>query len=300
MRLLPHSLYIIMRFLALLKNDFIKLFTSYGFWTAFLLFGGYCVYAFFLVQDRYLGLDMYKHISATMGFALDNHNFGFAVVSNAFLVCGLPFSASYVSDTKCRILSILLTKTTRTKYCASRLITCFIGSYLVIFLPLMLNQLLCLGYFDMNALVDDFTNGPAYTNLFGELQSIPFSSFFQGNPLLYNVSFSALLAFVCGLLAMLAFSVSLLITKLRIIPIAVPYVASCVITFVHSIVPGTSEFLLPDERTYISLQSFLCIRYYGLKYDWHIFVVELLVIAFITVILAVAFSRKKTDGVAVI
>ena len=258
------------------------------------------MYAFFQVQARYLDLDMYKHISATMGFALDNHNFGFAVVSNAFLVCGLPFSACYVSDTKCRILPILLTKTTRAKYCVSRLITCFVGSFLVVFLPLMINQLLCLGYFDMNALVDDFTNGPAYTNLFGELQAIPFPSFFHGNPLLYNVVFSALLALVCGLLAILAFSVSLLISKLRIIPIAVPYVASCVITFVHNIIPGTSEVLLPDERTYISLQSFLSIRYYGLKYDWPIFVIELLAIALITVTLVVAFSRKKTDGVAVI
>lgn len=60
----------------------------------------------------------------------------------AFMIV-LPYSMSYMAEFETGELTMILTRTSRTKYCISKVITCFIGNVIIVLVPLLINYLFC-------------------------------------------------------------------------------------------------------------------------------------------------------------
>lgn len=281
-----------MNFLSFFRNDLKRMFTSYGFWFAFVLFSLYNIYHFYQATVLYSASDIYNSIPANMAFTLYYATFGYPTVSMAIILCGLPFSASFVSDVKCRILPILLTKFTRIQYLTSHILTVFIGSFLAVILPLLLNQALCLSCFEFKAVIDNFYLGPSNYNIFDDAAVTIFPKLFVFHPYLYNLLFSFLLAVTCSFLGVLGFAFTLFFNRFRVVAIAIPYVFF-ILTSLFDSLARIGEITPFSNKPTFSLSIFLTGASSGLKNTGYIFIIELTAIVVFTISAMIRFCRNN-------
>lgn len=274
-----------MKLASILKLDLKRMFRSYGFWAALLLFSLFNIYNFYQAcNSTYSGADQYHTIPANMAFGLTFGMYGQSTVSAAVVLCGLPFAASFVSEAKCRILPVLLSKTSRLTYCFSKLITVFIGALITTLIPLLLNQGLCFSGFDINAPLDNFYLAPSNTNILDDASMVIWPRLYLFHPYLYNLVFAGFLSVICGILSMLGFASTLFFHRFRITAVAVPYCFLLLTNFAHALVRSS-----PDS--YRALSSFLFVGSAGLKYSLGAFAAELLIAAGLTALALFWFVR---------
>lgn len=155
------------------------------------------------------------------------------LVWDAFYIFALPFVAAlacsdcYFEANKTGILKSILARCDRSRYLVACAVTVFLGGFIVIFLPLLINQLLWLIAAPVNTL-QSVASMP-----FRDLELIDYQLFpkiFVREPYLNNFIFSVVPAVTGALLALLSFSISLFFKKKKFVVLTLPgiaYLGSC-------------------------------------------------------------------------
>lgn len=203
------------------------MFRKKNFQLAFLVMMGFSILAFIYTSMQQINSEQELLFSADALFCGNYyaplwHYFSYIFV----FVVALPYSMSYFSDKECGVLVALLCRINRLQYHISAMITCFIGNFLIIFFPFLLNLLLCHITFPENT---NFLFGQRGTENFvsavlgntlifsTENPTIPFLSLFLNNSAIYNVWYILLLSIMSGILGVFLLSLSRLWIKSRAI-----------------------------------------------------------------------------------
>lgn len=142
----------------------------------------------------------------------------------AFMVV-LPYSMSYMAESETGELTMILTRTSRTKYCISKIITCFIGNVIIVLVPLLINYLFCKlmypsrpnsGYIGEYGLINytGFITG-ARSYLTQKYPIIPMASLYINKLWLYTLIHIALMALAGGALGAFLVCLSFVIRSYR-------------------------------------------------------------------------------------
>jgi len=174
-----------------------------------------------------LGNDISTITSPSVVFPLQSATEFFDIYINIvpFIVV-IPFSMSYITDKFNTILPALQTRCGSQKYYFSKGIVCFLGGFLVFFIPFMLSILLNHLTFPQSGttflgdLYDtNFDAGIVGSNVLKSTRwlGIHFPKLFVYNQELYNVLYLFLFSLAMGLFSVFAYSLSFIIKKHKII-----------------------------------------------------------------------------------
>lgn len=138
----------------------------------------------------------------------------------------IPFSFSYLTDLSVKIHPYLIGRMGRRNYFAGKIVTTFIGSFIIIFIPFFINLILCNITFpwnnnhifgDYNAL--NYAETLLGTNItINTVQSgLPFLKLYLYSPMAYNILYLCILSAFSGLLGVFSGLFSFYITKFKIL-----------------------------------------------------------------------------------
>jgi len=136
----------------------------------------------------------------------------------------LPFCLSFLNDRDCGVLPIAIGRCGKRHYFYSKSIACFLGSFLVILIPCLINLLLCHIAFPESGRTGFGSYGELnyYSFALGTTSSIPmkyhgfpFLRLFFASPVLYSLWSCFRLAFTCGMFGLLLLSISYLLPWAR-------------------------------------------------------------------------------------
>ena len=138
----------------------------------------------------------------------------------------LPFATSYVDDYKHQLLPVYLSRAGRRSYYGSKLLTAFVGTFLTVAIPFLLNLLLCNLFLphNHNTYLGGYQCVNYYTYLLGTGMSyeaaskeLAFLELYLAHPFLYNLWHLLLFSLLSGLLGSLVMSLSFLFRKWKIV-----------------------------------------------------------------------------------
>ena len=192
---------------------------------AFSVMTGFSVLAFVYSGLQQCGADRTMVVSADALFCGNYYSPLWHYFSYIFaFVTALPYSMSYISDRECRVLTPLLSRMSRLRYHLSAMIASFIGNFIIIFFPFLLNLTLCHIALPSNTY---FLFGEKGTsNYVGALMGntlifstehpkIPFLKLFLFSPTLYNIFYVLLLSVLSGILGVFLLSLSFILPGSR-------------------------------------------------------------------------------------
>lgn len=192
------------------------------------------------------------------------------------LLPALAYADTYYLDNKTGVYKSILTKCRKNNYILAKGIVVFVSGFIVIFAPLLINQLL---YFIIAPLYStkNLLGWPAY--MFIPTHNMIFKGLFLSNPYLYNILYMLLAGLVGSLAALMSYSISFITNKSRLIIVAAPLVIYLVGNFINMLL-GKANYCLNYY-----LQGFVVIR--GLNADYFFIV---LIISFIVSISIIIFK----------
>lgn len=126
------------------------------------------------------------------------------------LVIVLPFSDIAVFESNANITPVLLTRADRKSYFRCQLLISGLSSWIVVFIPFILNFILCLIAFPLESInTSTAVVSGIYDDYYGEaLDIVLFPELFSINPYLYNFIILLLLCAFCSLCSMLIYTIS--------------------------------------------------------------------------------------------
>lgn len=127
-------------------------------------------------------------------------------------ICIMPFSFSYITDKNENNISVIALRSDKRKYYTANAIAIFIGSFLILFLPLTINLILNLSTFPLNSMVDD-TNMNTFSSVhINEYwKKYIFADLYVTQPVLYNILFIIIPSFFSGIVGLFVYSISFFI-----------------------------------------------------------------------------------------
>lgn len=151
---------------------------------------------------------------------------GFSIFSTIYpFLLVVPFATSVLDDVSKRTCTGIFLRGDRKSYVIGKYIAVFAGNFLIIFIPFLLNLLLCFGIYGSNARtpfgerrlgnLDNMLYGTrkAYHTLSNKLL---FADIFDKNPFLFYFLYLLLLAFLTGMLGVFVMSVSMWMRRYKI------------------------------------------------------------------------------------
>ena len=138
----------------------------------------------------------------------------------------LPFSFSYLTDVKSGISPVIHTRTGIKSYYYTKLASCFIGSFIVFFIPLIISIIINGVLFPLEGTLHDsvkflygHTAGITGDNVAIKAAGagVPFKWLYIHHPQWYNVLYSCIFSSFAGILGAFVYSLSFLIKKFRIL-----------------------------------------------------------------------------------
>lgn len=195
----------------------------------------YACFAFFYsLSGKNDGLDLnphlfdlfhYKDANAQVAYNDMHRLWALFTMLYPFLIV-LPFATSYVDDYQNRLLPVYISRTSRWSYYVSKLLAGFLGTALMVGLPLLVNLLLCNLFLthNYNSWWGAYQLSPYYNGLLGEgvmyesvSQQLPFLGMYLRSPLLYNLWYLLIFSTFSGLLGCLVLSMSFLLRKWKVV-----------------------------------------------------------------------------------
>ena len=136
----------------------------------------------------------------------------------------LPYADSYYCEKKYHVDICCLTRATRIRYFFSKALAVFMTSFMVIFIPYILNQLYCLIAFPAER-SRDIVFGTVYDRTWWfELRNTPSPELLMNNPGARNLLHILFAGCYGGSIGLLGFALSLFIQKSRVIVNILPVV----------------------------------------------------------------------------
>jgi len=196
------------------------------------------------------------------------------------LLAALPFSWSYLEESKVNYVASMITRTTRVRYCLSKYFVVFLTGALVITIPIVLNFLICACFMPMR-MPDVFA-----VIYFGVYEKSLWSEIFYTNPLFYVALFSFLNFIFSGVWAAFVFALSGLI-KNKAALIILPYLSLVYIDFI-------SKRVLADCIR-IELTPFGFLRGVGAGFAANGYVVTIIIVGVLLMSIVGTFLISRKD-----
>lgn len=124
-----------------------------------------------------------------------------------FIACS-AFTDSYLSDCSNNYIPICITRINAKKYYFSKMFAVFTAGAFVVFLPQILNYLLCLVAYPLNSTVEntlDLWQAETYTNI---LPNLLFKRLYVLSPYLYFLLYIFISSFAAGIISVIAYQLS--------------------------------------------------------------------------------------------
>lgn len=171
------------------------------------------------------------HLPFGMTFGTSSSFTGLLYMFALPFMASLAYSYCYIDEYKCGVGKSIICRESRVLYFISQAIVTFIGAFLVIFIPLILNQLLWL------------IEIPAYT--FHSVASVPYKDFpllnimffkseFLNNPYIFNLIYALIPAVVGALVGLLSFSLSLVLKKNKFFLLTIPGIIYIMVSLISA------------------------------------------------------------------
>jgi hypothetical protein len=142
------------------------------------------------------------------------------VFSNIYpFIVVFPFGFSFIQDRDARVLAWHIRRSGQRRYFRSKLIVAFIGGFIVIAIPFLINMLLCYATFPHNYNSDlQYYSWLTGENVFRDtvFAHKPFPSLFAYSLFLYNIVFLTIFSCFSGLLSMFTMGCSFFIRRYKI------------------------------------------------------------------------------------
>jgi hypothetical protein len=195
-----------------------------------------CIYLPFYYALKYKGVDTLQLPSASTLYVGNAVGLAWKYVQLLFpFLVIFPYSMSFFEESKAGMLMYVQVRNGRKQYYYSQLITCFIGGFIIICIPFLVNILLNSIIFpesgnDYISTYNQFTwNWRATITGSNVVFPVLYKGFilknlFVNHPQLYNVLFAILSGFTAGIMSMLAYAFSMFIKKSRLFIFLMMYI----------------------------------------------------------------------------
>ncbi|OAB36713.1 hypothetical protein PMSD_10330 [Paenibacillus macquariensis subsp. defensor] len=168
------------------------------------------------------------------------------------LLAPIIYSDSLRNDIHSGVYKNMLTRTSIRSYVWAKSIVIFIITFFTLFIPLLLNQLLCLIAFPKVGYDNRFAFPPYDIGVQNYDSQAIFDLLRLHNPLLYNLTFMLLISLTGSLFALFAYGVFLLFNKSRFILFTGIFllitIINLVVTLVGSYRWGLTHLLTPTNK----------------------------------------------------
>lgn len=211
-----------MEFMNIIKLEFKLMLYRKEFQFAFTAMLSFVSLAFIINCINLYGKDISYVFPANqiwVGFSISS-----MIISNVLYLFILPFISSiaysdtYFIDYNTGIYKNIFTRCNKYIYFLAKGITVFSAGFIIIFIPLLVNQLLSLIPAPLKSCAD-ITNWPSY--LFLPIKDMIFPNLFLYNPYLYNFLYMLIPALFGGIMALLSYSLSFYIKKSRLLVVSI-------------------------------------------------------------------------------
>lgn len=210
-----------------IKTQMKVYFKSKEFKCAMIIMLFYACGAFVFTISEFWGTDisLIKDANQSIGFSQLNRIWFFFSMIYPFVIV-LPCATSYVSDYQNQLIPIYMSRTSRKLYYLSKVLSCFLGTVVVILVPFLLNMILCNIFFphNCNTWLGEYQTGNYYRQLLGSntLYITDYPKFqmlrlYLFSPLLYNLYFLFSLSLFSGLLSSLVMCISFIYKKRKLV-----------------------------------------------------------------------------------
>jgi hypothetical protein len=147
------------------------------------------------------------------------------------LFSSMAYSYCCFDESRYGIKNVMLTKSSRGGYYISSAIAVFVGGFLVIFIPLVLNQLVYLAAVPFSAYASVQSGVPDYLDI--TYRNITyFAKLANNHHYLFNLLYCFIPSLVCALFGLLSFSISLLFKVNKFLLITLPLLIYLVVGYV--------------------------------------------------------------------
>jgi hypothetical protein len=175
----------------------------------------------------YRGVDKLYFYSANFLYAGNNYASFWGIFESAFpFIIVLPFAFSYLDDLNIKITPYILSRMSKEKYFMGKLITCFLGGFIIIFIPFLINLIFCnitfpenhntlFGPYNLITYYERLTGADVYINTDFKGQS--FLKLYLYSPLLYNFLYLFILSTFAGIMSVFSGACSYFLSKYKII-----------------------------------------------------------------------------------
>lgn len=210
-----------------IKVQFSLMLNRKEFQCSFLISLFYACFSFIYVMGQFKGIDVCMIKDANQGVCYSELNglWFYFLVLYPFLIL-LPFSTSYIDDHQNRLVPFYTLRNTRRTYFYSKIAVSFLGSFLVIFIPFLINLILCNAFMPHNFntwfgeyQMENFYRSLTGTNLLYTTVSLklPMLRVYLFSPLLYNFLYLIILSVVSGLFSAFMLSCSFCLIRKKIV-----------------------------------------------------------------------------------
>lgn len=197
-----------------------------------------------------------------------------------FLVL-FPFSFSYITDKHVKITELFTTRMTFRTYYTAKAVCCFLGAFLIIFVPVCVGILLNVitfpdGIYELGGAVPYSTTlEQALTGCLntGENQhTFPMLGLFISHPIIYEYIWTFFIAISAGVVSVFAFSCSYFIKRMQVLLLLPFYILVTVLGYLSGVVTENLEL---NFYRYIEINYFSN-RNYGIYF---LFLIILMIVA---------------------
>lgn len=189
------------------------------FWCAFTVMLVLCMTNTLVWAYACRGVDVSQQPAAANTFILRTDSpLHYILVLGVIFLMLLPYAFSYRRDARLHVDQLLIVKMGKRVYYLAHMITCFLSTFVVLFVPLAVENLINSLLFK-NPFAHDYTY-TAMATITGDSvgidtvrSAVPFLRLYMDFPLKYNMLYAFFFAAFCSLLTVFVFSLSLYIKK---------------------------------------------------------------------------------------
>lgn len=210
-------------FMRMLKSRLSLMLKQNGFLVSMTLMLAFSIASFAYDANHYRGSDISEIVNGYQLLATTpfSHFRGYFEMLFPFLAV-MPFCFSYLTDRSRNNICIISVRggsghTGRRYYYLSGILTVFIGSFLIIFIPMLINLLLNAATFPLNSMLDH-SKQPTYEPMhFSVWKSYIASGLFYTHPLLHCLLWTVIPALFSGVVGVFVYSLSFLIKRFKLL-----------------------------------------------------------------------------------
>lgn len=222
-----------------------------------------------------LGNDISNVISPRYAYMFYNNQYSSILMLLIPIISMLPFSSSFFVDSKLNYNNIIISKIGIWRYYISKGICCMIGSFLIFFIPLIINILLNQLVFPESGMSStyetffslfktQYSSNEGYRNA-----SIPMLNLYITHPQLYNLLFAFLISLFSSICSLLSYSLTFFMKKYPYLS-SIPMIIIMFLGYKHQLY-SQSGYIPIGKYINLSLSDYFIVNSLNGKYYYILF-----------------------------